>query len=221
MLPHLRTAAVAVDLPGRRYRPADLGEVRRADWERSVAEDVSALDIDDVVLVGHSSSGYVIPGVAAMLPEGVVRHLVFVAGNCPAEGERPVDVMNPKLQAITLTYKDALFARAAGKTLADLRVGEAAIETDLELVEVEARMGLEAPRQFFEPMTWKNVPSVPRSYVRALRDRVIPPDLSLTMARNAGARDVIDLDAEHDVAGTAPRPLARVLDEIASRPVNR
>src|SRR3954471_3281982 len=122
VLPHLRTTAVAVDLPGRRYRPADLGEVRRADWERSVAEDVSSLDVDDVVLVGHSSSGYVIPGAAAMLPRGMVRHLVFVAGNCPAEGERPVDVMNPKLQAMTLDYKDALFARAAGKTLADLRV---------------------------------------------------------------------------------------------------
>src|SRR3954447_17070620 len=118
---------------------------------------------------------------------------------------------------MTLDYKDALFARAAGKTLADLRVGEPAIETDLELVEVEARMGLEAPHQFFEPMTWTKVPPVPRIYVRALRDRVIGPDLALTMARNAGAREVIDLDAEHDIAGTAPLELANVLDEIASR----
>ena len=212
VLPHLSTAAVALDLPGRRYHPADLGEVRRTDWERSVADDVAALDLSDVVLVGHSSGGYVIPGAAALLPAGMVRHLVLVAATCPPEGERPVDAMTPTLQSITLAHKEALFARAAGKTLADLRPGEGPIDTDLELVEVEPKMGVEAPLQLFEPMTWKHVPPIPRTYVRGLRDRVIPPEHALQMARNAGADDVIDLDAAHDIAGTAPLELARVLD---------
>ncbi len=205
------------DLPGRRYRPADLGHLRRADWERSVAEDVAALDADDVVLVGHSSGGYVIPGAAALLPAGCVRHPLFVAATCPREGERPVVAMTRKLQAIALANQDALFAHAAGKTLADLRAGEPAVETDLQLVEVEPRMGLEAPRQLFEAMTWTNVPPLPRTYVRGTRDRVIPPDHAPTMAEIAGAADVIDFDADHDIGGSAPVELAQVLDTIAAQ----
>jgi pimeloyl-ACP methyl ester carboxylesterase len=214
LLPALATPAHTVDLPGRRYRPADLGTLHRTDWEASAADDVAALGVDEIVLVGHSSGGYVIPGVAARLPAGLVRHLVFVAGTCPAEGDRPVDAMNPRLQAIALDNETRLRASAVGRTLSDLRPGEPPIETDLELVDVQAAMGVEAPRQLFEPMTWAGVPDVARTYVRAMRDRVIPPDHALRMAANARAGTIIDIDATHDVAASAPEQLAHILDQI-------
>jgi pimeloyl-ACP methyl ester carboxylesterase len=218
VLPHLRTPALAVDLPGRRYRPADLATVRRADWERAVADEVTALGPGPggVVLVGHSSGAYVVPGAAALLPPGTVRHLVLVAATCPREGDRPVDALAPKLQAMTLGNEPHLRARAAGRTLGGLRDGEPPIETALEVVEIDPRQGLEAPLQLFEPMTWAGVPPVGRTYVRALRDRVIPPDHALVMAANAEAGEVVDLDAAHDVAGSAPAELAAVLDRVAA-----
>jgi pimeloyl-ACP methyl ester carboxylesterase len=215
MLPHLRAPAIAVDLPGRRYRPADLGRIGRRDWEQSVIDDVTALDCDRVVLVGHSSGGYVIPGVSAGLPDGMVSHLVFVAATCPVEGDRPVDALTEKLRTLTEPSEGFMRERALGRTLRALRDGEPPIETNLEVIELEARMGVEAPSQLFQPMTWVGVPDVPRTYVRAMRDRVIPPDHSAVMATNAKATRVIDLDAEHDVAATAPIELARLLDNIA------
>jgi pimeloyl-ACP methyl ester carboxylesterase len=216
LLPLLSTPAHAIDLPGRRYRPADLGTLHRTDWESSAADDVLALGLDDVVLVGHSSGAYVIPGVAARLPAGLVRHLVLVAGTCPAEGDRPVDAMAERLRSIAVDNESRLREGAVGRTLSDLRPGESPIETDLELVDVKAAMGVEAPLQLFEPMTWVGVPDVPRTYVRALRDRIIPPDHALRMAANAGATTVLDIDADHDVAGSAPQDLARILDRIAT-----
>jgi pimeloyl-ACP methyl ester carboxylesterase len=57
---------------------------------------------------------------------------------------------------------------------------------------------------------------VPRTYVRALRDRIIPPEHALVMAATAGASEVVDLDAGHDVVGDAPEALAAVLDRIAA-----
>lgn len=215
VLPLLHTPAVAIDLPGRRHRPADLGQVRRRDWEVSAAADIAAAGLTDVVLVGHSSGAYVIPGVAALLPPGSVRHLVFVAGTCPAEGDSPVDAMTDKLRAMALGNADNLRAQAAGKTLGGLRDGEPPIVTNLQVVGVDPRMGVEAPQQLFEPMTWPDLGDVPRTYVRGLRDRVIPPDHALVMARNARAGEVVDLDAEHDTPGTAPAALAAVLDRIA------
>ena len=123
--------------------------------------------------------------------------------------------MTEKLFALTEPSEPYMRERALGRTLRALRDGEPPIQTDLEVIELEPRMGVEAPAQLFAPMTWVGVPDVPRTYVRAMRDRVIPPEHSAKMAANAQAGRVIDLDAEHDVAATAPAELARLLDEIA------
>ncbi|MGH2820858.1 MAG: hypothetical protein ACRDJ5_09410, partial [Actinomycetota bacterium] len=133
-----------------------------------------------------------------------------------SEGERPVDALSPKLQAIAVGNADRLRERAAGKTIGDLRDGEPPIDTDLEIVEVDPRMGVEASTQLFEPMTWVGVPETRRVYIRGLRDAVIPPDHALVMAANANVHETIDIDAEHDMAASAPEALAATLDRLAT-----
>lgn len=209
---HLRSPWLAVDLPGRRYRPADLSRVTRDDWILAVQHDIEALD--DVVLVGHSSGGYVIPGVAARTPEKV-RRLVFVAATVPAEGTRPVDYLKPVLKEMTRDSERYLYESTAGRTIGGLRAGEAPVDTELEVVENGPRLGHEAPGPLFAPFTWEGVPRLlPRTFVRCLRDRVIPPELVELMVANMGGADVIDIDAGHDVAAEAPEALAAVLDEL-------
>ncbi len=214
---HLDTPAIAPDLPGRRYRPADLGTTTRQDWINAVAADVTAAALDRVVLVGHSSGGYVIPGVAALLPE-VVAHLVFIAATVPSEGMRPVDFLNPKLTQIALENETAMRESAQGRTLGGLAHGEPPIETELTIVENEGRLGLEAPGPLFERFTWVGVPrTTPRAFIRCTADRVVTPTLVDQMIRNMGGAELVDIDAGHDVAGTAPEALARLLDGIATR----
>ncbi len=213
--PHLRTPHVALDLPGRRYRPADLATITRDDWIDAVAAEIRARGLTDVVLVGHSSGGYVIPGVAARVPERI-RRLVFISATVPAEGKRPVDYLKPKLTQIALDNEATTRALAAGRTLGGLLPGEPPIETDLEIVENEGRMGLEAPNPLFDPFTWAGVPrDLPRTFVRCLQDRVVTPELVTVMLENMGGAEVVDLDAGHGVATEAPEELARVLDRLA------
>jgi pimeloyl-ACP methyl ester carboxylesterase len=77
-------------------------------------------------------------------------------------------------------------------------------------------MGLEAPRVLFEPVSWTGFPSeVPRVYVRALRDKVIPPELADRMISAMGGAEVIDLDAGHRSYDTHPAELAAVIDECS------
>ena len=216
VLPRLVTPALAVDLPGRRYNPADLGKVSRSDWVTSVVAEIVARGLDRVVLVGHSSAGYVIPEVAAGVPDRIA-HLVFVAATVPADGKRPVDYIKPRLRDLALDNVDSVRKIAAGKTLGGLRPGEPPIVTDLDIVENDPRMGLEAPGPLHEVYDgWGSVPpGVPKTFIRCAQDRVVKPELVDVMLSHMGDVDVREIDAGHDVAQESPEELARMLDEIA------
>jgi pimeloyl-ACP methyl ester carboxylesterase len=213
---HLVHDSLAVDLPGRRYKPADLAKVTRADWIRSVGDDVEGAGLDQVVLVGHSSAGFVIPGVAALLGERVLG-LVFVTANAPTEGRAPVECMRPDLSERTMGHHDLLVDRTSGRTLGGLRPGEAPIVTELELIENGPRSGLEAPGPLFEPFTWAGFPThLPRTYIRCVLDKVITPELADGMIANMGGARVIDIEAGHGVATSSPAELAALLDTCAA-----
>ncbi|HXB38515.1 MAG TPA: alpha/beta hydrolase [Acidimicrobiales bacterium] len=215
----LASPSLAVDLPGRRYRPADLGEVTIGDWITSVVTDIEEAGLIEVVLVGHSSGGYVLPGVAAALAARsvlVLQGLVFVSATVPAHGERPLDYLRDDIRTLASDHRELTLESARGRTIGGLRPGEPAIETDLEIVENGPRMGLEAPRVLFEPVSWAGFPTeVPRVYVRALRDKVIPPELADRMISAMGGAEVIDLDAGHRSYDTHPAELAAVIDECS------
>lgn len=217
VLPYLAAPAHALDLPGRRYRPADLGLIRREDCVQAVIGEIEAHVPGPVVVVGHSSAGYVIPEVAAVLP-GRVSHLVFVAATVPADGDRPVDYLKPRLKELALSNVAVVQAMAAGKTLGGLRPGEPPIETELEVVENGPRMGLEAPGPLHQTFQgWREVPpDTPRTFVRCRDDRVVTADLVERMLAHMGAVTTVDVAAGHQVAAEAPQVLARVLDRIAA-----
>jgi pimeloyl-ACP methyl ester carboxylesterase len=216
VISHLTAPSLAIDLPGRRYRPADLATVNRTDWIRSVCHDVTAAGLHDIVLVGHSSAGSVIPGVATLL-EDQVRGLVFIAATVPAEGRAPAEYMRPDLRTLAVDSLDFVLEKTKGRTLGGLRPDEPAIDTDLEIVENRPRFGLEATGPLFERFSWDGFPrQIPRTYVRCLRDRVITPEMAATMVANMGGATVIDLAAGHSVAESASAALAAVLDSCAA-----
>ncbi|HEY1446082.1 MAG TPA: alpha/beta hydrolase [Acidimicrobiales bacterium] len=212
--------SIAVDLPGRRYRPADLAEVTIGDWVSSVVADIEEAALTEMVLVGHSSGGYVLPGVAATLAARstpALRGLVFVSATVPADGERPIDYLRDDIQTLASDHRDLTLESARGRTIGGLRPGEPPIETNLEIVENGPRMGLEAPGVLFEAVSWTGFPAdVPRVYVRALRDNVIPPELADRMIAAMGGATVIDLEAGHRSYETNPAELAAVIDKCCS-----
>jgi pimeloyl-ACP methyl ester carboxylesterase len=213
----LASPSIAVDLPGRRYKPADLAEVTIGDWVASVVKDIDEAGLTDVVLVGHSSGGYVLPGVAAALAARsapALHGLVFVSATVPAHGECPLDYLREDIRTLASDHRELTLESARGRTIGGLRPGEPPIETDLEIVENGPRMGLEAPLVLFEPVSWAGFPTeVPRVYVRGLRDKVIPPELANRMITAMGGARVVDLDAGHRSYETNPAELAAVIDE--------
>ena len=96
LLPYLDAPALAVDMPGRRDKPADLATLSVPDEAASVVGDVAtARPADPIVLVAHSSGGLVVPGVVAALGDRV-GCVVLNAALVPVEGGRGIDCMKPK-----------------------------------------------------------------------------------------------------------------------------
>src|SRR4029078_11442268 len=88
----LAPSAVAVDLPGRGSRPADISAVTLDDCVDAVVDSANEAGFDRFVLVGHSLGGVVVTETASRNPERVVS-LVYVGALIPAAGQSAAGVI--------------------------------------------------------------------------------------------------------------------------------
>ena len=83
--------AMAVDLPGRGENPHDLDKITLEVHIDAVSRYIEERDLRDVVLVGHSMAGIIIPGVTVRMPERIKR-LIFMSAMVMRDGESPMEV---------------------------------------------------------------------------------------------------------------------------------
>jgi pimeloyl-ACP methyl ester carboxylesterase len=206
----LRHASVAVDLPGRADRPADLADVTLDVAADSLAADVMAVTNGALVLVGHSAGGIVLPGLAARLGARVV-HLVFVAGLSAKEGETVMRTVRPDAEETLVSRLAAMRAEFAGCMLEP----DPSID-GVRALDAETAAPLDSLNYMEQVVSWAGVAeSMPRTFVRCLRDRIQPRELQAALIENCSATAVVDLEAGHTPAVAVPTELAAVLDRIA------
>jgi pimeloyl-ACP methyl ester carboxylesterase len=224
LLPHLRDAALAVDLPGRNDKPADLGSITVDDEVASVVADIdrSALD-GPIILVAHSSGGLVVPGVVAAL-DGRVDRVVLSAALIPPEGGCGLDCMQPRhAEGLRLA---AEAARADGnpiifpaptdpEALRKTFGGDPLDDETLAFVFDPVRSVADTVHHYFQPVHWSSAASVPVTYLLNERDRPIPAALQDEMlTRLPQPAERIALDGGHIPAVTDPATFARVLHDL-------
>ncbi len=96
LLPLLPGPALAVNLPGRADRPADLARLSVGDEVASVVADIErGAPEGPLTLVAHSSGGLVVPGVVTALG-GRVGAVVLNAALVPAEDGCGIDCMKER-----------------------------------------------------------------------------------------------------------------------------
>jgi pimeloyl-ACP methyl ester carboxylesterase len=222
LLPHLDQPVVAVDLPGRGDKPADLARLTVDDEVASVLADVDAAVIDDpIVLVAHSSGGLVVPGVVARLGERVTQ-VVLNAASVPPEGGCGLDCMQARHRegvelAATLAEDDPSILTTLGPP-ADPEAwrrsygGDPLDDDTLAFVVDPVRCVKDTIHHYFQPVRWTQAADVDVTYVVNDRDRPIPLELQLEMIdRLPHAPRVVHLDGGHIPPITAPQEFAAVL----------
>lgn len=226
LLPHLDGAALAVDLPGRATRPADLATLTVEDEVRSVLADVESAALDDqIVLVAHSSGALVVPGVVAGLGRRVV-HVVLNAGLVPPEGGSGLDCMQSRHgEGLRLA---AEHARSEGTVITlpgppedperfrSAYGGDPLDDATLAYVLDPLRCVPDTVHHYFQEVRWSGAGSVSATYVLNEADRPIPPALQEEMiARLPYPPAVVGLATGHIPAVTHPGEFAAVLARLA------
>jgi pimeloyl-ACP methyl ester carboxylesterase len=218
LVPHLEAPVLAVDLPGRAGKPADMMELTVDDCVVSVLDDAAEAGLDDeVVVVAHSSGGLVVPGIVAGL-DGRTRHIVLNAASVPPEGGTGLDCMQPRHRAGVEIFVDA--ARRDGQVVTTptpddperLRTsyGEELDDETLAYISDPVRIVTDSFNLYYQPVYWSSIGDTPVTYVRNLRDRPIPLQLQDEMLSRLPGVHVVDMDCGHIPPVTRPEEFAAI-----------
>jgi len=228
LIPYLDQPALAIDMPGRNGKPADLKTQTVDDEVASVLADVAAAGITDpIILVAHSSGGLLAPGLVAGLG-GQVAHVVLNAASVPPEGGNGLVCMQPRHAegvelARDIALKDDVLLTTPGPP-ADPEAfrrtygGDPLDDETLALVVDPACCTQDTINHYFQPVHWSVAGEVPVTYILNERDKPIPPALQEEMiARLPHPPTVVRLDTGHIPAVTMPGAFAAVLAGVAGR----
>jgi pimeloyl-ACP methyl ester carboxylesterase len=201
---------LAVDLPGRGGRPADLTTLRSSDFVDSAVADIEGAGLDDVVVVGHSMAGLVVPGIVAKLGAARVREMILLAAFVPPQGLSVVDTLRGPLAPLARSAR-TVQRSSIPKSLARYAFCNGMTREQRELT--LSRLCGEAAGVIFESVDRSDLPDdVPRTWIMTLRDRALSTRQQLTAIESLGGVDtMICVDGCHDVMVSEPAGLAEIL----------
>jgi pimeloyl-ACP methyl ester carboxylesterase len=207
--PDLRV--LAVDLPGRRGKRADLPTVTIAEWVDSVVADIEEAGLGDIVIVGHSMAGLTVPGVVAQLGSARVREMILAAAFIPPQGARLVDTLRGPLapfaqwaarwgQPVKIPTTVNRFAFCNGMTREQRKF-------------ILTRIYPECPQVIVERVDRSDLPGdVPRTWILTLCDRALSVRQQRDCIKALGGVDtVVTIETCHDLMVSEPQRLARIL----------
>jgi pimeloyl-ACP methyl ester carboxylesterase len=206
--------SIALDVPGcgvKRERTTDLIAVD--DIAAELVADIEAAGLRDVVLVGHSQAGSILPKMAAMKPD-LFHRLIYISCSSPLPGQTVRGMIGDGLHGddpdevgwpvdprscTTEERHSIMFCN-------DMNPAEAATFT--------AQLGKDSwPIQSYAHSDWRyeHLDAVPASYVVCLRDGILPVVWQERFAERFRCERIVSLDAGHQAMITRPHGLAEIL----------
>ena len=207
-------------LPGR----GDVGEDRS--WighDNNVAAVLAALDADGtgpVVLAGHSLGGVTISQVADQRPDRIAR-LIYCAAFVLDDGESAADVMPEQMCAAITELSTTRPDRAIPMPWEFWRQNFIQTASEELARESHERLVPDPYRPVFEPVKLRRPVhrELPATFVAFTQDKTMPPGFwQPGMSSRLNDSAVIEIDGDHQMLLSAPRPLADALHHAAITP---
>ncbi len=183
--------------------PIENPEATLSEYASVVIQAIPKTD-DDIVLVGHSMAGTIIPLVAEAVK---VHQLVFVTALIPSPGISTLDQLNSE--------PDIFEAATIGKDFTDEAVLMEFFFHDCQLDVARWAISKQRPQKSIAHLKERNplkaLPSVECKYIVGANDRIISPAWSRYAARKRLGVDAIELPSGHYPHFSCPDLLASIL----------
>jgi pimeloyl-ACP methyl ester carboxylesterase len=173
-------------------------------------------DLSDVVLVGHSYGGMIITAVADR-DDGRVARVVFLDAQVPRDGESVLDLMT---EEGAHAFRQMIAEGDGVRVPARLVTPEFWDVTDPEVIEwMRPRITDQPAATLEQKIRLSDTPlRVPRTYIKCTASDKMPLTLVDRVLEDPEF-ELIRLPIGHDAVVIDPPLIARLLDEIAARPV--
>jgi pimeloyl-ACP methyl ester carboxylesterase len=205
---------IALDAPGcGSKRGADTVALGVDDVVTELLADISASGLKEVILVGHSQAGTILPRLVMRQP-GLFRRLVYVSCVAPSPGQTLVQQLGSGRHG---SHKDEVGWPFDPRTVAPNERYALMFCNDMNAAETSAflaKLGRDTwPAQTMSASDWRydHLSGVPSTYVMCLRDAILPPPWQETFATRLQVQRTVSIDAGHQVMNTRPHALAEVL----------
>lgn len=205
---------LALDAPGcGTKRGRETGQMEFADITRELVDDIVASGLRDIVLVGHSQAGLIIPDMVALRPD-LFSRLIFVSCFAPLPGHTTLDQMGLGLHG---QHEDKVgwpIDPVTHSMVDRFRIMFCNDMATAEAVSFLGKLGEDMwPAACYSHEDWNrdHLADIPVSYVLCLKDMSLPLAWQERFAGRLHARRLIRIDAGHQVMNTRPKALAEAL----------
>ena len=180
--------------------------------------DLTATGFKDIILVGHSQAGNVLPRLAEKLT-GLLRRLVYVSCAIPLPGQTMLQMIGTGPQGSNPDEVGWPFDPKVVEGRERYRLMFCNDMPEAQASSFLANLGQDAwPRQTYAATDWHDRPrnNISTTYVVCLKDQILPVLWQETFAARFKAQRLVRIDAGHQVMNTRPQALAEVLHHEAS-----
>jgi pimeloyl-ACP methyl ester carboxylesterase len=204
---------LALDMPGRRNKPGDLQDMTIADYVDSLVGDIERAELEDIVIVGHSMGGMMLPGVATRLGAARVREMIFAAAFLPPEGTSIVDSSPLLIAQVARRIAKKNVPTETPKWMARF-VFMNGIPSHRRRF-MTGKLYAESLRILTEKVSRRGMPSeIPRTWILTRRDRALAPKVQRNYIEAlGGVQTLIEMDTCHLMMISEPERLASILVE--------
>ncbi|WP_439133312.1 alpha/beta fold hydrolase [Pseudomaricurvus sp.] len=212
-------SVVTLDVPGcGEKRDRDTKDLTVTDIIDELIADLDKANIKDVILVGHSQAGNVMPYMAEKRPD-LFRSLVYVTCSIPLPGQSVIEMVGDKIQG---SDDNTVGWPVDPKTTGIRERTEIMFCNDMDAEETTcfmAKLGKDQwPAESYSERNWqiKPVESVPAIYIVCLQDKILPVSWQERFADRFYAQKILRVDAGHQAMNTQPKLLAKTILEECS-----
>lgn len=192
--------------------------VNHAQCTQSVTDYITAHDLKDIVLLGHSYGGTIISKVVEAVPDRV-RRLVFWNAFVLNDGQSLDDNVPPHYRAL---FAQLSQASPDGAVMMPFPIWREAFINDGDLTLAERTYALLSPepyQPFIDKLDLKVFHSLqtPRSYINCTEDIALPPGPEWgwhpRMSSRLGLYRLVQIAGSHEVMFSAPQRLVQAIIE--------